>query len=662
MTVAINGITNMNNLNLRLVGLSSGLDTDMIIEQLMTIENMKVDKVKQDKQLLEWKRDAYRDVINKLRSFNDEYFDVLRPATNFTSSSAFASFNIKSSNESVVTVKANAGAASMTHTITVNSLASAAKIEGLSGLVDSIKGSSAVSRFSLKGKEININLDGVEKTIKLDDYVDIDDLEVKLKQAISNAFGSGKIDVMTTDGKVEFKTLINGSTLTVSDVSNTFVSSLGFSDGQKNFITGKDVNTSFSVYTNGSFKITVGNGTEQTINIDKAKDINELTSKIQAAINENTQLKGKLRVTNDGSKLSFIAISTETIKLTSADKNNILDKLGFSDKTSISAVTSRAIDLSGNEKGKTFIVIINGEDKIIEIDKDYSDLSALASYIKGQLGGAVNVLKASDGNRLIFTTTGTNMLTIKKGPDDGLEMLGFSAQDNRSNKVSLSSKLDSIKTSFASDLNIEDPEANVVFTINGQTIDVGKSYAKATLGDVVNAINNSSAGVKVTYDSLRDRFVMESKTQGATSSISYTDTDPENGLLKAMGLVDGTYITGTDAEFSLDGVTGMKRSSNEFTIDGVTYTLKGISSEPVTVEIGQDIDAVVEKIKSFVENYNEVLDLINGLLSEKRDRDYLPLTDSQKEQLEEDEIKKWERKLKPDCLVMTAYCRALYPV
>lgn len=648
--MAINGITNRNSMNLRLVGLSSGLDTDLIIEQLMTIENMKVDRVKQDKQLLEWKRDSYRDVINKLRSFNDEYFDVIKPATNFTSSSAFASYNIKSANESVVTVKANAGAESMTHTITVNSLASAAKIEGLSGLVDSIKGSSVISRFSLKGKEININFDGVEKTIKLDDYVDIDDLEVKLKQAISNAFGSGKIDVVTTGGMVEFKTLINGSTLTVSDVNNTFVSSLGFSDGQKNFITGKDVNTDYSVFTNGSFKITVGDGAEQTINLDKAKDIDELTSKIQAAINGNAQLSGKLRVTNDGSKLSFIALSTEAVKLTSADTNNILDKLGFSDKASVSAVTSRAIDLSGNEKGKTFIVNINGEDKIIEIDKDYSNLSALASYIKGQLDGDVNVSKASDGNRLIFSTTGTNMLTIKKGPDDGLEMLGFSAQDNKSSKVSLSSKLDSIKTGFITDLNIEDPEANVVFTINGKTIDVGKTYAEATLGDVVNAINSSSAGVKVTYDSLRDRFLMESKAQGATSSISYTDTDTENGLLKAMGLVDGTYITGSDAEFSLDGVTGMKRSSNEFTIDGVTYTLKGVSSEPVTLEIGEDIDAVVEKIKGFVDNYNEVLDMINGLLSEKRDRDYLPLTDSQKEQLEDDEIKKWEEKAKAGLL------------
>jgi len=61
-------------------------------------------------------------------------------------------------------------------------------------------------------------------------------------------------------------------------------------------------------------------------------------------------------------------------------------------------------------------------------------------------------------------------------------------------------------------LNIADPDANVVFTINGQTIDVGKTYANATLSDVMNAINSSSAGVKITYDSLNDRFIMESKT------------------------------------------------------------------------------------------------------------------------------------------------------
>jgi len=34
------------------------------------------------------------------------------------------------------------------------------------------------------------------------------------------------------------------------------------------------------------------------------------------------------------------------------------------------------------------------------------------------------------------------------------------------------------------------------FHHNGQTIDVGKTYANATLSDVMNAINSSSAGSK----------------------------------------------------------------------------------------------------------------------------------------------------------------------
>jgi len=66
--------------------------------------------------------DIYRDIINKLRSITDEYFNVLKPKTNFTSQSAFTSFKISSSNESVVTVTANASAASKVHSITVHSL------------------------------------------------------------------------------------------------------------------------------------------------------------------------------------------------------------------------------------------------------------------------------------------------------------------------------------------------------------------------------------------------------------------------------------------------------------------------------------------------------------------------------------------------------------
>jgi len=652
-----------------LTGISSGLDTDAIIEQLMSVERAKVDKIKQEKQILEWKRDIYRDIINKLRSITDEYFNVLKPKTNFTSQSAFTSFKISSSNESVVTVTANASAASKVHSITVHSLASAAKIVGTSGLVDGIKGSNAVNTLSLQGKEINVTLDGVTKTIALEDYTSLSDLETKLESALAKAFGTGKIDVVTTGGSIEFKCLLNGSTLSISDTANNYISSLGFSNGQKNFITGNsDVNSDFSLYTDGSFKITVGNGTAQTINISDATSIDDLVAKIQQAIDSNSELSGKVHVSNDGSKLTFISVSGETVKLTSGDSNNVLDKLGFSDGATITATSSTVIDLSGNEKGKTFIININGVDKIIEIDKDYNDLDELASYIQNQLGGTVNVTKDASGSRLVFSTGGADRLIFKKGPEDGLEKLGFTANDNRSNRISLTTKLDSLSTIFKNDLNIADPDANVVFTINGQTIDVGKTYANATLSDVMNAINSSSAGVKITYDSLNDRFIMESKTMGATSEIELTDTDPANGLLKAMGLIGGTYTAGTDAEFDLDGVTGMKRSTNEFTIEGVTYSLKGVSSEPVKIDVKADIDAVVENIKNFVNSYNEMLAKINSVLTEERYRDYLPLTDDQKKAMSEDDIKLWEQKAKSGLLrsdsilenIVTNLRRALY--
>ncbi|WP_038287723.1 flagellar filament capping protein FliD [Acetivibrio straminisolvens] len=667
--MAVNGISNMINSRIRLTGMSSGLDTDTIIQQLMSIENAKINKIKQERQILEWKRDGYRDIISKLRSITDEYFNVLKPKTNFTSTSAFASFKVNSSNESVVTVTANAGAASKTHSITVSSLASAAKIVGTSGLVDGIKGSNTVSSFSLQGREIEVTLDGVKKTIALEDYANINDLETKLESALDKAFGAGKIDVVTTGGAIEFKCLVNGSTLSISEPANNYISSLGFSNGQKNYITGSsDVKSDYSLYTNGSFKITVGNGEAQTINISGATDINDLTAKIQQAIDGNSELSGKVHVSNDGSKLSFTTLSGETVKLTSGDSNNVLDKLGFANGAIVSGTSSSVIDLSGNEKGKTFIINVNGVDKTIEIDKDYSDLEELASYIQSQLGGTVNVTKDASSNKLIFSSSGSDKLIFKKGPEDGLEKLGFTATDNKSNKISMSAKLDDFKSNFKSDLNVADPNANIIFTINNETIDVGKTYANATLNDVINAINSSKAGVKVSYDSLNDRFIMESKTLGAASTIEITDTDPANGLLKAIGLVGGTYTAGTDAEFTLDGVSGMKRSTNEFTIDGVTYTLKGTSADPVTIDVKGDIDAVVNNIKNFVNSYNEMIAKITSVLTEERDRDYLPLTDDQKKAMSEDDIKKWEEKAKSGLLrsdsilenIVTNLRRALY--
>mgnify|MGYP000418678322 CR=1 FL=1 len=434
--------------DIRITGTYSGFDTEKIVTDLMKIERTKVDKEYRQRQLLEWKQDSYREISSSLMSFKDEFFDTLKPDTNFRSSSSFAKFDIQSSDDSVVTATANADAVKKTHSITVDALASAAKITGMADVTDAVKGSNVVSNFSLSGQSISVTLDGTTKTIELDDYADINALETGLEQKLTDAFGSGKFDVVTTDGKVELDLQLSGSTFSV--------------------------------------------------------------------------------------------------------------------------------------------------------------------------GGS------------------------------GLESLGFAAGDNTSNKISLTSSLDSIKSLFKNDLNVADPDENVTFTINGESIDVGKTYAQATISDVMNAVNSSGAGAKMTFDSLQNRFILESKTEGVASDVTYTDSS--SGLLKSLGIVDGTSTQGTDAEFTLDGVAGMKRSSNQFILDGVNYSLKGTSASSVSINVDPDIDSVVENIKGFVEKYNSMLDLINGKLSEEYDRDYKPLIDEEKEAMTDDQIEKWETKAKTGLL------------
>lgn len=453
--MSLYGIYNNENSKLRFSGLVSGVDTDYMVSQLMLIEKMKVDKVEQDRQILEWKRDMYRDITNKVRAFSDKYFNLLKPETNFRSLSAFSLFNINSSNEEAVTVVAGSAAESKTHIIEVHSLASGAKIEGTSNITGNIIGSEAVEDFQLAGRKINITLDGVAKTIELKDYNDINHMVEDINDSLSKAFGAGKVKVSGLDGRVEFDVLLNGSTLMLADGS----------------------------------------------------------------------------------------------------------------------------DAAGD-----------------------------------------------------------------------LRKLGFLPEDNTVNRISLASGLESIKDNFKNSLVIDNPEENVVFTVNDVVIDVGKSYEKATIKDIMNAINNSDAGVKIQYDSLNDKFTLTSTVEGAASSITFVDTDEENGILKALGIVDGEYTQGEDAEFTLNGVEGMKRSSNQFTIDGVRFSLNEITTEPVKIEISNDIDAVVENIKGLVEEYNKILDEVNGLIYQKKNRDYRPLTKEQKDALSKEEIEKWEEKAKEGLL------------
>lgn len=186
--------------------------------------------------------------------------------------------------------------------------------------------------------------------------------------------------------------------------------------------------------------------------------------------------------------------------------------------------------------------------------------------------------------------------------------------------------------------------------INGTDITIDPAY---TVNDFASVINNTEGlNIKATYDNTLNRLFLYSTTQGEDSKIDFSGN---LGNADAMTLLDNLHLStvpsqGQNAEFTLDGVssTALGVTSNEFSISGVKYSLKGIGTTGITV--ASDNDKVIANVKAFIDSYNTMLGAVNTEVNETRYRDYLPLTDDQKADMKDSEITAWEAKAKSGML------------
>ena len=73
-------------------------------------------------------------------------------------------------------------------------------------------------------------------------------------------------------------------------------------------------------------------------------------------------------------------------------------------------------------------------------------------------------------------------------------------------------------------------------------------------------------------------------------------------------------------------------------------------TDTATVSVTQDKDTIISYVKSFVENYNTLLSDLYKAYDEKPNSNYKPLTDSQKAEMKDEQIEKWEEKAKAGML------------
>ncbi len=227
-TTTVNGTT-------RLTGLSSGIDVDSIVEQLMSAEKTKLNRLNQQAQLIEWKQEAYRDVISDIQSFANTYFNVTSTSS-IMRKSTFQAYSVTSSS-SAVTAAYSSDAVAGSHTISVSQLATAASKQTSGRLSKDIEGTAAASFTAAAGKSFVMTVDGTDYTITLGDTVtDVSGLQA----AVDTAVGSGKVTVgADSDGVLTIAAAGDSGvqSVSISDAaSNSALSDLGLTAGASNRI------------------------------------------------------------------------------------------------------------------------------------------------------------------------------------------------------------------------------------------------------------------------------------------------------------------------------------------------------------------------------------------------------------------------------------------
>lgn len=424
--------------------------------------------------------------------------------------------------------------------------------------------------------------------------------------------------------------------------------------------------------------ITFNDGTDNiNIEVDSSfsGNIDDLVTNLNDSI-AKTSLKDKLSVVNDNGKIKFQNSST-TIDITLKDGSGIAD-IGTGDKiiSKNSSYETQTIENQNFSNWKNTIKFsIGDEDPTTETSLDLSGFTGttgteLVSYINSKISEnsdlngklSASYVKDEDGNEYIKFVP-TSSAGIKISDTGGISDLE-SLKDKNLVSTSLTTKLTSLDPELKEEVVI-----NLKYNGKEVSVSLDNSSGSATVGDLITSIKNATGGaVTGKFDDMTGKFTLQTTATGSTSSLQIetnisnpTEENPSHGstttkLLSVLGLSteakQGSDAVVTITEPGSSSGTTLTQSSNNFTVNGVTYSITGVTAadSPVNISITKDTSKVHDLITNFIDKYNDLIGEIQDKLAEKKDYDYKPLTDTQKSSMSDTDITNWETKAKQGIL------------
>ena len=190
---------------------------------------------------------------------------------------------------------------------------------------------------------------------------------------------------------------------------------------------------------------------------------------------------------------------------------------------------------------------------------------------------------------------------------------------------------------FINNLNLMESRSGVLYSSRDSSSDW--TYDSAT------KVYTSPNGI--TYDPAENKYYDASGNE--TSKPSGMGAAPSGFVLEVSTSAYSRKASGTDGSIKIDGVS-YTTTDNTKTVNGITYTAVDTTSSAAIVSVTQDTDAIIDKVKSFITDYNTLLADLYKKYDEKPNTDYKPLTQSQKDQMKDEQIEKWEEKAKAGLL------------
>ena len=656
-----------------LSGLATGLDTESMIENAVSGFQTKIASLQKRQTSLTWKQEAMRGVSTPMIQFAQKY-------TSYSSSTNLLSANFF--NKAVTTaangkyadkISATGKSSSSVRILDVTKLATRATYSvsaaamGLGGSADGkaaavgtekLELDAAMSLSRVSGtlslqyganRTIDISFDEVEDLYTAEDgksaaQAFVDSINKKLAGTkVSNSSGeyvaaSTMVEAKLDDnGNVVFSDKAGaGNSVTIAGATGKLKDNLGIDASSASSKAGTivladdfafvDESAHRGEYLAGkSLKITL-DGKTKTVELPgyEASDTAEsYAAKLNDALQKSFGSSIGAELTSDG-KLSFTAQRGSTLSVT-AD-SAVGKALGLGGATATSYLdTGRTLGSllgvestdSGETLGGMTGTALKAEGKIT-----YNKTSNTWTDSKGNLVD-------KDGNRL---------------GEDGKQLYGYT------------------------------------FEMNGEKLTFTRDTA---MESVLTAINSNTAmGVTATFSKITNSIQFTSRETGAASGITInakTEDGADNLAAKLFGTADAR---GEDAELSMEinGQTyqNVTRADNTFDVDGMSITLKGTFDGKVTNDDGtsdysnavsftttSDADKIVDAINSMVKDLNDILknvhDSYSTLPNYKSDNSrYEPLSDSDKDDMSDSAIEKYEEKAKQGILFGDSDLSSLY--